>query len=146
MPRGYPDFFGSATFFKFGNLRYEIINTDCPAGATTTILEVAYKGKTYGGKINLTLDTDFDEGTFLMTLDGEAITWATVAALRLYPNLYAAAQLMTLSSYQYDGTDIHVQVVITPDITFDYQFKLAYLSGSAAEQTLSGGVLMAEVA
>lgn len=146
MARGYPDFFGSATFFKFGNLRYELISTLCGAGVQTTILDIAYKGKTYGGKITFHIDSDSDEGLFILTLDGEVVTWSSVGGLKYTSLSDITQQLMRLTRYEYDGTDIEITVSIAPDITFDYQFKLAYLSGSAAGQILSGGVIMAEVA
>lgn len=146
MPRGYPDFFGSATFFKFGNLRAEAILTNIAGTTQATLADIAYKGKTYGGYCYFRIDSRSVETTFILTLDGEVITWTGIYNLLVLSMADITQQLMKLTRFEYDGTDYHCVVSFAPDITFDYQFKLEVINGNAGLTNFSGTVIMAEVA
>lgn len=146
MPRGYPDFFGSATFFKFGNLRAEAFSETIGAAAQGTLLDIAYKGKTYGGYAVFEIDNTASETTFITTLDGEQVSWGTIVGMRNIFSNDITQQLMRLTQFQYNGTDYNICLSMAPDITFDYQFKLEVINGNAANQLFGGVITMAEVA
>ena len=145
MARGYPDYFGYSTFFKYGQLQ-----TPAPlvaavlAGDTNDIWHLDYKGRTYSGWLRLTFLADpANLVTTFCSIDGNEgyrlntmLTWAYHLS---------APGLGPLELIYYDDVGTTIVYRIANNWSFDSNFTISVENLTAAGIAIQGELWVARV-
>lgn len=133
MGRGYPDFFGIPIFPNYGPFTVDDSDAvNCPAGAKTTILTIAGKGRSYGGWISwISVENIFQGSYIVFEIDG-----ATIISTSPYWDLYFGHdrddhRIARLNGYIYNETSYVVRYSIVRDFTWGESLVISLRNNTA---------------
>ena len=138
MAKGYPDYFGYSVFPSYGKMiREEIAAVNCPNAATTEIVSIAAKGKTYSGYFTIHFGTGMGVTmSVLGEIDG--VQYQTNNVLTDYQYGYTQVQDALLQLTYYSRLGEELGYAIAKDWTFAQTFKLLVTNNTGAAQLANG--------
>lgn len=144
MSRGYPDYFGESTFFKFGAYtEHTQQNNTINNAVRADVFNIAAKARVYGLYIYVSGIGAMDGLDIITTIDGDELE--TIVADTLLARQYGQLGGYHIKLSLYDPDAGVITIVGAHEITFDLSFQLELDNDTGGQIFVTGSMHYAHV-